>query len=258
LLEALRGKQNTFFLLQFTALSWSPRGFALPAVGILKLLKKTGAVVFHDPDGYAGNRAVDHFRKAIQRYAMKRLVRLSDLAIFTLPRDKISWLPAGRQNFIFIPVGANLPKPERAWEEKHSSTGSKPIVAVFSLSDKPTLAKEVSQIAQAVSNAVKQVGPLEVVVLGRNSESGGEELRLALAGSGTEVRIVGLIPADEVVHVLGASGCDVVCSWADFEATRKRHRRHSVRIASHCRSRIGTRAADHRSRSGLGAGRIGA
>jgi hypothetical protein len=115
LLEAVRGKQNIFFLLQYTALSWSRRGFALPAVGILKLLKKTGArcaVVFHDPDGYAGNRAVDHFRKAIQRYAMKRLVRLSDLAIFTLPRDKISWLPAGTQNFIFIPVGANLPGPE--------------------------------------------------------------------------------------------------------------------------------------------------
>jgi glycosyltransferase involved in cell wall biosynthesis len=49
------------------------------------------------------------------------------------------------------------------------------------------------------------VGPLEVVVLGRNSESGGEELRSALAGSGTEVRIVGLISADEVVRVLGAS-----------------------------------------------------
>jgi len=208
LLEAVRGKQDTFFLLQYTALSWSRRGFALPAVGILKLLKKTGArcaVVFHDPDGYAGNRAVDRFRKAIQRYAMKRLVRLSDLAIFTLPRDRISWLPADARNFIFIPVGANLPGPERAWEEKHSSTGSKPIVAVFSLSEKPTLAKEVSQIAQAVSKAVKQVGPLEVVVLGRNSESGGEELRLALAGSGTEVRIVGLIPAEEVVRVLGAS-----------------------------------------------------
>jgi glycosyltransferase involved in cell wall biosynthesis len=211
LLGALRCKQNTFFLLQYTALSWSRRGFALPAVGILKLLKKRGArcaVVFHDPDGYAGNRAVDRFRRGIQRYAMKRLVRLSDLAIFTLPRDKISWLPAATQNFVFIPVGANLPAPERAWEEKRNSTGSKPVVAVFSLSDKPTLAKEVRQIAQAVSNAAKQVGPVEVVVLGRNSESGGEELRLALAGSGAEVRIVGLISADEVVRVLGA--CDVM------------------------------------------------
>jgi glycosyltransferase involved in cell wall biosynthesis len=152
-----------------------------------------------------GNRAVDRFRRRIQRYAMKRLVRLSDLAIFTRPRDKISWLPADTPNFVFIPVGANLLAPERAWEEKRNSTASKPVVTVFSLSDKPTLAKEVSHIARAVSIAAKQVGPLEVAVLGRNSESGGEELRLALAGSGAEVRIVALISADEVVRVLGAS-----------------------------------------------------
>src|ERR1700688_386684 len=208
LLKAVSGKQNTFFLLQYTALSWSRRGFALPAVGILKLLKKNGArcaVVFHDPDGYAGNRAVDRVRKAIQRYAMKRLVRLSDLAIFTLPRDKISWLSAETPNFGFIPVGASLPAPERAWEQQRNSTASKPVVAVFSLSDEPTLAKEVSQITGAVSNAAKEVGSLEVVVLGRNSESGGAALRLALTGSGAEVRIVGLISADEVVRVLGAS-----------------------------------------------------
>lgn len=60
-----------------------------------------------------------------------------------------------------------------------------------------------SQIAQAVGYAAKQVGPLEVVVLGRNSESGGEELRLALAGSPAEVRIAGLVSADEVVRILG-------------------------------------------------------
>jgi glycosyltransferase involved in cell wall biosynthesis len=208
LLEAIKNKQNAFFLLQYTALSWSRRGFALSAVGILKLLKKNGArcgVVFHDPDGYAGNRAVDLFRREIQRNLMKRLVRLSDLAIFTLPRDKISWLPPNTQNFIFIPVGANLPEPERAWERKCRLTASKPIVAVFSLSDKPLLAKEVSQIAQAVSHAAKQIGALELVVLGRNSEFGGAELRLALAGLPVEVRIVGLASADEVVRVLGAS-----------------------------------------------------
>lgn len=208
LLEGLKGKQNSFFLLQYTALSWSRRGFALPAVGLLKLLKSNGArcaVVFHDPDGYAGNRAVDRFRRSVQRYAMKRLVQLSDLAIFTLPRDKISWLPADTKKFVFIPVGANFPAPERAWEEQRRSAGSKPVVAIFSLSDKPTLHKEVSQIAQAVSFAATQVGQLEIVLLGRNSESGGEELRSALAGSSVEVRIVGLISAEEVVSVLGAS-----------------------------------------------------
>jgi glycosyltransferase involved in cell wall biosynthesis len=208
LLEAIKGKQKTFFLLQYTALSWSRRGFALPAVGVLKLLKRTGArcaVVFHDPDGFAGNRAIDGFRRGIQRYGMKRLVRLSDVAIFTLPRHKISWLPADTQNFVFIPVGANLPTPERAWAKKDNSTGNKPRVAVFSLTDKPTLEKEVSQIAQAVRYAAKRIGALEVVVLGRNSESGGEKLRVALAESPAEVRIVGLISADEVVRVLGAS-----------------------------------------------------
>jgi len=209
--EAVKGKQNTLFLLQYTALSWSRRGFALPAVGILKLLKKNGArcvVVFHDPDGFAGNRAIDSFRRGIQRYAMKRLVQLSDLAIFTLPRNKISWLPADTQNFVFIPVGANLPAPERAWEAHRASEEQRPVVAVFSLSDKPTLDKEVGQIAEAVCIAAKEVGPMEVVVLGRNSETGGEDLRAALAGSNAKVRIVGLISAEEVVHVLGT--CDVM------------------------------------------------
>jgi glycosyltransferase involved in cell wall biosynthesis len=211
LLDAVKDKENGLFLLQYTALSWSRRGFALPAVGILKLLKKNGArcaVVFHDPDGFAGNRAIDRFRRGLQRYAMKRLVQFSDMAIFTLPRNKIFWLPAGTKNFAFIPVGANLPAPERAWDEKPRSTGSKPIVAVFSLSGKPTLDKEVGQIAEAVRIAAKEVGPLEVVVLGQNSEAGGEDLRAALAGSNVEVRIVGLISADEVVHVLGT--CDVM------------------------------------------------
>src|ERR1700688_2513867 len=41
-LEAVDGKENAFFLLQCTALSWSRRGFALPAVAILKLLKNQG------------------------------------------------------------------------------------------------------------------------------------------------------------------------------------------------------------------------
>jgi glycosyltransferase involved in cell wall biosynthesis len=211
LLKAIKGQQNTLLLLQYTALSWSRRGFALPAVGILKLLKKSGArciVVFHDPDGFAGNRVIDRFRRGIQRHAMKRLVQLSDLAIFTLPRNKISWLPADTKNFAFIPVGANLPAPERAWEAHRGSDGQKLVVAIFSLSDKPTLEKEVGQIAEAVRIAAKEVGPLEVVVLGRNSETGGEDLRAALVGSNVGVRIIGLISAEEVVRVLGT--CDVM------------------------------------------------
>jgi glycosyltransferase involved in cell wall biosynthesis len=208
LLKAIEGKQNACFLLQYTALAWSRRGFALPAVGILKLLKKHGArcaVVFHDPDTYAGNRAVDRFRKRVQEYAMKRLARLSDLVIFTLPREKILWLPKETKKFAFIPVGANLPAPERAWEGKREAAPSKPVVAVFPLSNEPLRTKEVKLIAEAARYAAQHMGPLRVLVLGRNSESGGEELRVQLAGSPAEVRILGLISADEVVRALGSS-----------------------------------------------------
>jgi glycosyltransferase involved in cell wall biosynthesis len=206
--KAVEGKQNACFLLQYTALAWSRRGFALPAVGILKLLKKNGvrcAVVFHDPDGYAGNRAVDRFRRRVQEHAMKRLARLSDLVIFTLPREKILWLPKETKKFAFIPVGANLPAPERAWEGKRAAVSSKPVVAVFSLSPEPLQTKEVKLIAEAAKYAAQNIGPLEVLVIGRNSESGGEELRTQLAGSLAEVKILGLISADDVVHALQSS-----------------------------------------------------
>jgi glycosyltransferase involved in cell wall biosynthesis len=208
LLKAIEGKKNACFLLQYTALAWSRRGFALPVVGILKLLKKNGArcaIVFHDPDGYAGNRAVDRFRRRVQEHAMKQLVQLSDLIIFTLPLEKILWLPEETKKFAFIPVGANLTAPERAWEGKREAAPSKPVVAVFSLSHEPLRSKEVQLIAEAAAYTAKQIGPLEVVVLGRNSESGGEELRAQLAGSLAEVKILGLIAADDVVHALQSS-----------------------------------------------------
>jgi glycosyltransferase involved in cell wall biosynthesis len=43
------------------------------------------------------------------------------------------------------------------------------------------------------------------VVLGRNSECGGEDLRKALADSPVKVRIAGLVSAEEVVRELGQS-----------------------------------------------------
>ncbi len=202
------GKQNVFFLLQYTALAWSRKGFSMRAVGVLKLLKKNGArcaVAFHDPDGYAGNRVIDRVRRSLQRRTMRRLLRLSEVAIFTLALEKISWLPAGARNVFYIPVGANLPAPEGAWAAPRNPAGGKPVVAVFSLSDQPIRKHEVSLIAQAVSYAAKQAGPLKVVLMGRNSETGGEELRAQLLGAPVEVTTLGLIPAEDVVKALGSA-----------------------------------------------------
>ncbi len=207
-LEAIKNQQTAFFLLQYTALAWSRRGFSMRAVGVLKLLKKSGArcaVVFHDPDGYAGNRMIDRLRRSLQRRTMRRLLQLSDLAIFTLALEKITWLPPAAQNVFCIPVGANLPQPERVWTVPLKRASAKPLVTVFSLSDQPTRTHEIKLIAESLNYAAKKTGPLGVLLMGRNSEVGGEELRAQLSGAEIEVKSLGLISADEIVAQLGAA-----------------------------------------------------
>jgi glycosyltransferase involved in cell wall biosynthesis len=205
--DAQNEARNDWFLLQYTALAWSRRGFPLRILRLVRFLKRQGvccAVVFHDAETYGGKRWVDRLRRKVQRRVMRRLLLLSDISFFTIPREKVSWVPAGAKNIVFIPVGANLPSPEKAWNQKRDTAESKPCVAVFSITGNPRGQLEISLISEAVSHATKQVGPLRVVVFGRNSEAG-EELKARLAGSPVEVTVLGLIPAEEIVRVLGAS-----------------------------------------------------
>ena len=200
--------QNGLFLLQYTALAWSKRGFPSRAVRIVKYLKARKArcgVVFHDADAYAGNRWIDRVRRAVQLSVMRRLLKLSTVSIFTVPREKLSWVPRSARNVVFIPVGANLPAPEKAWNEKKESADGVPLVAIFSITGGHSTAREVSEISAAVEFAAKQLGPLRVVVFGRNSDVGAKSLKIALAGLPVEVTAMGLIPAEKVVQVLGSS-----------------------------------------------------
>lgn len=204
--EQSRGAVD-FFLLQYTALAWSKRGFPARAVRVLGHLKKRGArcgVVFHDAEAYGGTRWIDRIRRRAQLAAMRKLLALSDAAIFTVPREKISWAPVEARNITFIPVGANLPDPERAWEQVRDPAEKRATVAVFSITGYPRGRREVRVIAEAVSYAGKGSGPIEVVVFGRNSEVGGKDLQAALAGV-AEVKVMGLVSAEEIVRVLGSS-----------------------------------------------------
>jgi glycosyltransferase involved in cell wall biosynthesis len=206
--KTIADQQNAFFLLQYTALAWSRRGFSMRAVSVLKLLKKSGArcaVVFHDPDGFAGNRMIDRLRKNLQRRTMRRILQLSDAAIFTLALEKISWLPQGVRNVFCIPVGANLPAPERAWAAPRNPARAQPVVAIFSLSDQPIRTQEIKLAAEALNYAARHAGPLVAVLMGRNSEVGGEELRAQLSGDQVQVQAVGLISGDQIVSQLGAA-----------------------------------------------------
>jgi glycosyltransferase involved in cell wall biosynthesis len=132
-------------------------------------------------------------------------MRLADLAILTVPRNNTSWIPNGLRKVAFIPVGANLPCPEKAWllEKKHAN--EMPTVAVFSISSGAAGREEVRRIAEAMRYTSAKIGPLQLAVLGRNSETGGKQLQEKLAGSRVEVVIHGLMEAEEVVRKLGAS-----------------------------------------------------
>ena len=208
--EFSKKARGAWFLVQYTALTWSRRGFPLNALKVIRRLKANGgncAIVFHDSEPYPGSRLVDRIRRIIQIYTMRKLMKLADLAIFNVPPIQNSLIPPATRNAFFIPVGANLPSPERAWSNEKVS-GQSPTIGVFSLSDGSAGAEEVKLIADALRYSVAQTSPLRLTILGRNSDTSGRQLRELLAGQPVQVDILGLLKPEEVVQVLGS--CDVL------------------------------------------------
>jgi glycosyltransferase involved in cell wall biosynthesis len=216
--------RNTWFLLQYTALAWSRRGFPLRVPSLIRTLRKNGArcaVVFHDPGPYPGNRIMDRIRRAAQLHTMRKAARLADLTILTVPRENLPWVPQDSRNVVFIPVGANLPCPEKAWPLKDQQKNEIPTVGAFSvtITNAPFGGPAVERITAAMRCASARLGPLRLAVLGRNSEIGGKLLQETLAGSPVEVVIHGLLRPEELVHKLGA--CDVLLFVGGPISTRR-------------------------------------
>src|SRR5215470_4384051 len=137
--RALRALRNfaakwrgRWVFVQYTALSWSSRGFPWRFLIVLKLLLRAGAtvaVVYHDAEPYPALRLREKARRRVQLWTMRRALRICDLAIFTIPLDKLSWLPNPPQHALFVPVGANFPPPQ---PESRSETLPAPLtVSVF-------------------------------------------------------------------------------------------------------------------------------
>ncbi len=216
--SALRELENkiatspeAFFLVQYTALTWSRHGFSWRVLSVIRLLKNNSArciVMFHDSEGYLGSRLVDRLRRKVQIDTMRKALRLADLAILNVPPENASWVPAGSRKAVCIPVGANLPSPERGWPQGNVPRTQLPSVVVFSLSEGRVLEQEVQTVSEAVRYAGEKLGRLRLVVAGRNSEAGGQLLKEKLAGTRVEVMICGLLAGEELVPLLGS--CDVM------------------------------------------------
>lgn len=205
-----RKEPKTWFLVQYTALAWSRRGFPWRVLKVIGLLKKRGArvaMVFHDVEPYFGNRLIDRVRRRVQLRTMRKVMKAADAAIFTVAVEKIPWARGVRGKSVFIPVGANLPEPEKAWTKKTASGGPLTI-GVFSISDGRLGGGEAEAIAEAVGCAAEKMGVLRVVALGRNSDTAGKILSERLAGKPIEIVTRGMLSGEEVVNALG--NCDAM------------------------------------------------
>ncbi len=193
---------------QYTALAWSTRGFPLRFLAVLDALRRMGArvaVVYHDAAPFSGDRALDKLRRAVQLQIMRRAMRRSDLAIFTVPLHAISWLGAPPDNAVFIPVGANLPV--SGFTENKTCKGPQDAlrVAVFGITGGEAGRMESARIVDAVRFAAARMGRLELRAFGRHADDCESLLREGLRDVPVDVQVKGVLPAEQVAAELSAA-----------------------------------------------------
>lgn len=205
-LDELRWKaadwRGRWVFLQYTALAWSGRGFPQRVQSVLSVLRNAGTrlgVVFHDVEPFAGKRAVDVLRRQVQVKIMRLMLRMADLAVFTVSPDVVSWLQSPSKA-VFIPVGANLP--ETRGDRKEANNSGVTRIAVYGITGGKAGSEECSEIAIALRFAVERGAQLELHVFGRGAAERESELRNKLKEVLVKLRFDGLLPADEVAVAL--------------------------------------------------------
>jgi glycosyltransferase involved in cell wall biosynthesis len=192
---------GNWVLLQYTGLAWSRRGFPIGVLAALWILRRRDcrcAMVFHEfTRQTGGTRRIDRMRGDCQQWVIEKLYRGSTKSIFTVPLDKVEWLPQGDAKATFIPIGANLPERlERRGEP--GATGQPKTVIVFGVTGAPRTAGEVEEIAEVMKTASRWLGKLRLVIVGRGSTEARQDIEAALAGSSVETVVRGVVPAEAV------------------------------------------------------------
>jgi glycosyltransferase involved in cell wall biosynthesis len=200
--------RGQWVLVQYTALAWSFRGFPLRFKRILKILRQSGArvaIIFHDVEPYGGSRLIDKIRGAAQLHTMHAALRSAELAVFTIPLDKISWLGATKANAVFIPVGANLPMTALAAANRSSRADKSPRVAVYGITGGTHGPRESAEIIRAVRAALTKIPRLQLIAFGRHANDCESLLREGLRGLPVDISVEGIIPPERVARELAAS-----------------------------------------------------
>ena len=148
---------------------------------------------------------MDVLRRRLQLRVMRQLLRMADLAIFTISLDAVSWLrsAASRKNVVFIPVGANLPDTQSNIEPARHSNSIR--VAVYGITGGAAGSEECSEIARAVQFAAERGVRLNLHAFGRGAAEREAELRDKLKDASVTLRVDGLLPAGRVMFELRAA-----------------------------------------------------
>ncbi|HKW88723.1 MAG TPA: glycosyltransferase [Candidatus Acidoferrales bacterium] len=191
-------------LLQYTAMAWSRRGFPIGALVVAWMAKSRGeqlGVVFHESRGFRANGIWARFRFACQEWTIRRLYSIADLGAFTVPLVDVPWLAKSDSKARFIPIGSNIPE-NTAPRHRTASTESPKTVAVFCVTNRDRTVWEVEEIAAAIRHAVRIVPNLRLTVFGRGAIESRQLLESALAGSGVELSVLGVLSGEEVKRIL--------------------------------------------------------
>jgi glycosyltransferase involved in cell wall biosynthesis len=201
--------RHSWVTVQYTALAWSRRGFSFGVLAVVATLQRRGArcaVLFHESSRQpGGTRLRDKFRGACQEWVIRRLYRMAEKAVFTIPVANVAWLPANKSKATFIAIGANVPERPAAEPPSARRGNGGRTVAVFCLSRGANLQLEIADLAHAARRVHDSLGAVRIVVLGKGSAEAQPEIEKSLETCGAELSILGRLPADQVADVLSSA-----------------------------------------------------
>jgi len=191
--------RGRWVLFQYTALMWSRRGFPVGALAALRILKSREAkicVVFHDIRYDQARGWKQRVRVAFQYRTMRLALRWAARCVLTVPAAQVPWLPKNSGKAVFIPVGSAIP--EVGPGDRGAKLDDVPTIAVFGFNGGEQARNESEDICYVTRQAISKSGNLRLVILGRGSSEAEPILLKDLEGSGVELSILGVLPAEQI------------------------------------------------------------
>lgn len=209
--QASRFRPGAWFVVQYTALSWSASALPVHVPALVRALKSEGArvaIAFHDLRPYSGARPQDRVRRWVQRRTMLQLGKMTDACITPIPPERVEWIPSDvAKRFTMIPIGANVKEgrvgprlpPWVTHPEKVRTVG------VFGIVNDERRSADVSLIRELVVRLHRESAvPLRVRAIGRGTREAEALLREALAPLGVDVQVDGIVPSDSLINALSS------------------------------------------------------